>query len=122
MEEATAEGSPRRQYSLTQNTEAFSMDVKRSGSQPPAKGPAEYFKGTVRVDPLFDAPDPVRTARAQRRSKELIYASCHRQPPVRKIRATEGPACSADRERRREARKHRRQICFGRHRRSQRRG
>jgi hypothetical protein len=29
------------------------MDIKRSGSQPSGKGPAEYFTGTVRVDPLF---------------------------------------------------------------------
>lgn len=36
------------------------MDIKRSGSQPSAKGPAEYFKGTVRIDPLFQAPDPAR--------------------------------------------------------------
>ena len=28
------------------------MDIKRSGSQPSGKGPAEYFTGTVRVDPL----------------------------------------------------------------------
>src|SRR5205814_9170316 len=36
------------------------MDVKRSGSQPSGKGPAEYFTGAVRVDPLFRAPDPAR--------------------------------------------------------------
>ena len=36
------------------------MDIKRSGSQPSGKGAAEYFTGTVRVDPLFDAPDPAR--------------------------------------------------------------
>jgi hypothetical protein len=29
------------------------MDIKRSGSQPSGKGPAEYFTGTVRVDPLI---------------------------------------------------------------------
>jgi quercetin dioxygenase-like cupin family protein len=34
------------------------MEIKRVGSQPSAKGPAEYFTGTVRVDPLFQAPDP----------------------------------------------------------------
>ena len=34
------------------------MDIKRSGSQPSGKGPAEYFIGTVRIDPLFEAPDP----------------------------------------------------------------
>ena len=28
------------------------MDIKRNGSQPSARGPAEYFTGTVRVDPL----------------------------------------------------------------------
>ena len=27
------------------------MDIKRSGSQPSGKGPAEYFTGTVRIDP-----------------------------------------------------------------------
>jgi quercetin dioxygenase-like cupin family protein len=36
------------------------MDIKRSGSQPSGKGPAEYFTGTVRIDPLFQAPDPAR--------------------------------------------------------------
>src|SRR5947208_12020209 len=32
------------------------MEIKRSGSQPSRKAPAEYFAGTVRVDPLFQAP------------------------------------------------------------------
>ena len=36
------------------------MDIQRSGSQPSGKGPAEYFTGTVRVDPLFNPPDPAR--------------------------------------------------------------
>jgi quercetin dioxygenase-like cupin family protein len=36
------------------------MNIKRSGSQPSGKGPAEYFTGTVRIDPLFEAPDPAR--------------------------------------------------------------
>ena len=30
------------------------MEIKRSGLQPSGKGPAEYFMGTVRVDPLFN--------------------------------------------------------------------
>jgi quercetin dioxygenase-like cupin family protein len=37
------------------------MDIKRSGSQPSAKGLAEYFTGTVRIDPLFEAHDRART-------------------------------------------------------------
>jgi quercetin dioxygenase-like cupin family protein len=36
------------------------MDIKRNGSQPSGKGPAEYFTGSVRTDPLFEAPDPAR--------------------------------------------------------------
>jgi len=34
------------------------MELKRSGSQSSAKGPAEYFTGNVRIDPLFQAADP----------------------------------------------------------------
>jgi quercetin dioxygenase-like cupin family protein len=40
------------------------MDIKRSGSQPSAKGPADWFTGTVRVDPLFQATDPARASGA----------------------------------------------------------
>ena len=36
------------------------MEIKRIGSQPSGKGPADYFTGAVRVDPLFEAPDPAR--------------------------------------------------------------
>ena len=31
------------------------MEIKRIGSQPSGKGPAENFTGNVRVDPLFQA-------------------------------------------------------------------
>ncbi len=34
------------------------MEIKRVGSQPSAKGPSEWFTGTVRIDQLFQAPDP----------------------------------------------------------------
>ena len=34
------------------------MDIRRAGSQPSAKGPSEWFTGTVRIDPLFQAPEP----------------------------------------------------------------
>ncbi|MDR3423245.1 MAG: cupin domain-containing protein [Xanthobacteraceae bacterium] len=36
------------------------MEIKRNGSRPSGKGPAEYFTGAVRVDPLFRAPEPAR--------------------------------------------------------------
>jgi quercetin dioxygenase-like cupin family protein len=36
------------------------MQITRSGTQPSGKGPAEYFTGAVRVDPLFKAQPPAR--------------------------------------------------------------
>ena len=36
------------------------MEIMRIGSRPSGKGPAEYFTGSVRIDPLFQAPDPAR--------------------------------------------------------------
>ena len=32
------------------------MDIKRVGTQASGKGPADWFTGTVRIDPLFQAP------------------------------------------------------------------
>jgi quercetin dioxygenase-like cupin family protein len=40
------------------------MEIKRPGSQPSSKGPAEYFTGTVRIDPLFQASNPARAVGA----------------------------------------------------------
>ena len=40
------------------------MEIKRIGSQPSGKGPAEYFTGTVRIDPLNNPPEPSRVAMA----------------------------------------------------------
>jgi quercetin dioxygenase-like cupin family protein len=38
-------------------TNVKSQTISRAGSQPSAKGSAEYFTGNVRVDPLFPAKD-----------------------------------------------------------------
>jgi quercetin dioxygenase-like cupin family protein len=40
------------------------MDIKRSGSQPSSRGSSDYFTGTVRIDPLFQANDPARAVGA----------------------------------------------------------
>ena len=40
------------------------MEIKRSGAEPSRKGPAEWFTGTVRIDPLFQAPGPARVSGA----------------------------------------------------------
>ena len=36
------------------------MEIRRNGSQPSGKGPEAYFTGSVRVDPLVQAPEPAR--------------------------------------------------------------
>jgi len=36
------------------------MDIKRIGSQPSVRGTADWFTGTVRIDPLLTAPAPAR--------------------------------------------------------------
>jgi quercetin dioxygenase-like cupin family protein len=38
------------------------MEIKRSGSRASTKGPADWFTGTVRIDPLFQAAEPARSA------------------------------------------------------------
>jgi len=40
------------------------MKILRVGTLPSGKGPEDWFTGTVRVDPLFQAPDPARVAGA----------------------------------------------------------
>jgi hypothetical protein len=40
------------------------MEIERAGSQPSGKGPADWFTGTVRIDPLFSPPDPARVGGA----------------------------------------------------------
>jgi quercetin dioxygenase-like cupin family protein len=40
------------------------MEIKRAGSQPSSKGSSDYFTGTVRIDPLFQAPAPARVSGA----------------------------------------------------------
>ncbi|MGG5821262.1 (R)-mandelonitrile lyase [Falsiroseomonas sp. HW251] len=40
------------------------MEIRRAGSEPSGKGPADWFTGSVRLDPLITAPDPARIAAA----------------------------------------------------------
>ncbi|CAM5765875.1 (R)-mandelonitrile lyase [Bosea minatitlanensis] len=40
------------------------MEIRRIGTQPSGPGPAAYFTGPVRIDPLFNPPEPARIATA----------------------------------------------------------
>lgn len=40
------------------------MEIRRAGSQPSTNGPADWFTGSVRIDPLFQPAAPARAAAA----------------------------------------------------------
>lgn len=56
------------------------MDVKRNGSQPSSKGNSEWFTGTVRIDPLFQAPDPARARGASVTFEPRARTAWHTHP------------------------------------------
>src|SRR4026207_1818343 len=66
------------------------MDIARSGSQPSGKGPAEWFTGTVRIDPLFTAPDPARAAGASVTFEPGARTAWHTHPLGQKLVVTAG--------------------------------
>lgn len=66
------------------------MDIKRSGSQPSSTGPAEWFTGTVRIDPLFQAPDPARVAGASVTFEPGARTAWHTHPLGQTLIVTAG--------------------------------
>ena len=65
------------------------MDIKRSGSQPSINGPADWFTGTVRIDPLFAANDPAR-GRRQRHVRAWARTAWHTHPLGQTLIVTAG--------------------------------
>src|SRR3982750_188662 len=70
------------------------MDITRIGSRPSGKGPADWFTGTVRIDPLFEAPDPARVAAGTVTFEPGARAAWHPRPRGQRRRgiAGSGPA------------------------------
>lgn len=66
------------------------MDVQRCGSRPSAKGPAEYFTGNVRVDPLFETPDPARASGASVTFDPGARSAWHTHPLGQTLIVTSG--------------------------------
>ena len=66
------------------------MDIKRSGSQPSGIGPAEWFTGRVRVDPLFQAPDPARVLGASVTFEPGARTAWHTHPLGQTLIVTAG--------------------------------
>ena len=66
------------------------MEIKRSGSQPSGKGPADWFTGTVRIDPLLDAPEPARVAGASVTFEPGARTAWHTHPLGQTLIVTAG--------------------------------
>ncbi|NKK67861.1 cupin domain-containing protein [Rhizobium leguminosarum bv. viciae] len=66
------------------------MEIKRSGSQPSAKGPADWFTGSVRVDPLFAVTSPARTAGASVTFEPGARTAWHTHPLGQTLIVTSG--------------------------------
>jgi quercetin dioxygenase-like cupin family protein len=66
------------------------MEIKRIGSRPSVKGPADWFTGTVRIDPLFDAPEPARVAGASVTFEPQARTAWHTHPLGQTLIVTAG--------------------------------
>ncbi len=70
--------------------EEFHMEITRAGSQPSAKGPAEWFTGTVRIDPLFSVHEPARAAGASVTFEPGARTAWHTHPLGQTLIVTAG--------------------------------
>ena len=68
----------------------FSMDIKRVGKQPSSKGLAEYFTGSVRIDPLFQANAPARAVGASVTFEPGARTAWHTHPLGQTLIVTAG--------------------------------
>jgi quercetin dioxygenase-like cupin family protein len=66
------------------------MEIKRNGSQPSNKGPADWFTGTVRIDPLFQANAPARAAGASVTFEPGARTAWHSHPLGQTLIVTAG--------------------------------
>ena len=66
------------------------MEIKRNGSQASGKGPADYFTGTVRIDPMFTAPDPARVRGASVTFEPGARTAWHTHPLGQTLIVTAG--------------------------------
>lgn len=66
------------------------MNVKRNGSQASGKGPTQHFSGTVRIDPLFEAPEPARARGASVTFEPGARTAWHTHPLGQTLIVTSG--------------------------------
>ena len=66
------------------------MEIKKVGSRPSGKGPSDWFTGTVRLDPLFEAPEPARVRGASVTFEPGARTAWHTHPLGQTLIVTAG--------------------------------
>lgn len=66
------------------------MEIKRNGSQPSGKGPAEWFTGNVRIEPLHQADAPARVSVASVTFEPGARTAWHSHPLGQTLVVTAG--------------------------------
>ncbi len=66
------------------------MEITRNGAQPSAEGPADWFTGTVRIDPLFQAGTPARATGASVTFEPGARTAWHTHPLGQTLVVTAG--------------------------------
>src|SRR5947207_6704974 len=66
------------------------MEIRRSGTQSPTKGPADWFTGNVKIDPLFEAPEPARVRGASVTFEAGTRTAWHTHPLGQTLIVTAG--------------------------------
>jgi quercetin dioxygenase-like cupin family protein len=66
------------------------MEISRSGSQPSRPRPGNYFTGTVRIDPIFEAADPARVVVASVTFEPRARTAWHTHPLGQTLIVTDG--------------------------------
>ncbi len=66
------------------------MEIRRAGSQLSGRGPAEWFTGAVRIDPLFEAPEPARVRVASVTFEPGARTAWHTHPLGQTLIVTHG--------------------------------
>lgn len=66
------------------------MTITRVGSRPSNKGPADWFTGAVRIDPLLDSPDPARAVGASVTFEPGARTAWHTHPLGQTLIVTAG--------------------------------
>lgn len=96
-EDSAARNLPRARCGYNSNSqqsfntkEVEQVEIKRTGSQPSRKGPADYFTGAVRIDPLFSAAAPARAAAACVTFEPGARTAWHTHPLGQRLIVTTG--------------------------------